>query len=85
MTAKFVFVREDASVPSLAPLYQGPYLVLERQMKFARLQLGTGSDIILVDRLKPAFSNDPIWVVLPPARGRLVLCAPDPALVSCVF
>ena len=26
-SAKFVFVREDASKPSLSPLYQGPYLV----------------------------------------------------------
>ena len=28
-TAKFVFVREDASKPSLSPLYRGPYLVIE--------------------------------------------------------
>ena len=30
LLAKFVFAHENASVPSLAPLYRGPYLVLER-------------------------------------------------------
>ena len=28
--ADFVFIREDASVPSLSPLYRGPFKVLER-------------------------------------------------------
>ena len=41
MSTKYVFVHEDASVPSLAPLYQGPYLVLQRRAKFFRLQLGS--------------------------------------------
>jgi len=35
--ADFVFIREDASVPSLSPLYRGPYKVLERRDKFFRL------------------------------------------------
>ena len=38
LAAQFVFVREEASVPSLAPLYPGPYLVLERR-DFVRCSL----------------------------------------------
>ena len=34
LAAKFVLVREDASVPPLAPLYCCPYLVLEQWTKF---------------------------------------------------
>ena len=67
LTAEFVFVQEDASIPSLAPLYQGPYLVLERKDKFFRLQLGSRTDVVSVDRLKPAFSEDPIQAASPPA------------------
>ena len=78
----FVFVREDATIPSLAPLYQGPYLVLERKDKYFSLQLGSRMDVVTVDRLKPGYSEDPIQAVLPPARSWLALCldllAPDP-------
>ena len=34
MSAKYVFIQEDASTPSLAPLYRGPYLMLEQRYKF---------------------------------------------------
>ena len=53
---KFVFVREDASKPSLAPLYRGTYLVVERRSKFFRLQVGDKVDAVSVDRLKPVLS-----------------------------
>ena len=69
-TCKFVFVREDASVPSLAPLYRGPYLVLDRRDKFFRLQIGSRTDVVSVDRLKPVFSEDPVEAAIPPRRGR---------------
>ena len=36
-TAKFVFVREDASKPSLSPLYRGPYLVIGVNSSTSRL------------------------------------------------
>ena len=39
LTEKFVFVREDASVPPLSPLYCCSYLVLEPRTKFFCLQL----------------------------------------------
>ena len=69
----FVFVREPSSIPSLAFLYRGPYLVLERKDKYFRLQLGSRTDVVSVDRLKPAFLEDPIQAALPLARGRPVL------------
>ena len=65
MSARYVFVREDASVPSLAPLDPEPYLVFELQIKFFRLQLGSMTDMVSVDRIKPAFSDDPISAALP--------------------
>ena len=63
LAAKYVFVREDASI---SPLYRGPYLVLERRTDFFRLQLGERMDVVSVDRLKPAFSDEPISPALPP-------------------
>ena len=30
LSGKYMFVCQDASIPSLTPLYPGPYLVLER-------------------------------------------------------
>ena len=79
LTAQFVFVCEDAFVPSLAPLYHGPYLVLVWRDKFFRLQLGSRTDVVSVDRLKPAFSKDLISAALLPACGRPAL---HPALRS---
>ena len=82
LAAEFVFVCEDSSTPSLAPLYRGPYLILERKDKYFHLNLGSRTDVVSVDRLKPAFSEDPIQAALPPARGRpalrTALGAPDP-------
>jgi hypothetical protein len=68
--AKFVFIREDASKPSLSPLYRGPYQVIERRSKFFRLQIGAKVDSVSVDRLKPVISDVPVIPVTPPPRGR---------------
>jgi len=76
-TSKFVFVQEDASTPSLAPLYRGPYLVVERHDKFFRLQIGSKVDSVSVDCLKPTFSEEPIEPALPPACGRPPSRKPD--------
>jgi len=70
MDSQFVFVREDASKPSLAPLYRGPYLVVERRSKFFRLQIGSKIDSVSIDRLKPVFSDLPVVPAVPPLRGR---------------
>ena len=61
-------------------LYLGPYLVLERQTKFFHLQLGDRMDIVSVNRLKPAFLDEPISPALPPLPGCLPL---PPVLVPC--
>ena len=57
MNSQFVFAYEDASKPSLAPLYHGPYLVVEQQRKFFHQQIGTRIDSVSVDRMKSVFSD----------------------------
>ena len=47
LSAKFVFFPEDASIPSLAPLYLGPYLVLERKDKLFPFRLVPGQMLFL--------------------------------------
>ena len=84
LAAQFVFVREDASTPTLAPLYCGPYLVLEHRDKFFCLQMGDKTNVVFVDRLKPTFSDVPISPTLPPLRGRPALKpSPDAVPVVC--
>jgi len=70
MKSKFVFVREDTVKPTLAPRYRGPYLVVSRQSKYFRLQIGAKQDSVSVDRLKPVFSDSPLVPAVPPPRGR---------------
>ena len=48
VSAKYVFVCEDAVISSLAPRYQGPYLVLDRQNKYFRLQIGSKQDVVSI-------------------------------------
>ena len=66
--------REDAVFPTLAPRYRGPYLVLDRQSKYFRLQIGSNQDSVSADCLKPAFTDDPITTFAlrktsPPTHG----------------
>ena len=92
MLMPYVFVREDAFLPSLVPLYCGPYLVQERRSKLFPLQLGARTDVVSVDnRFKLAFLSDPISPAVPPPRGRPALQVwdhvfrqPD-VLVPCQF
>ena len=70
VSAKYVFVREDAVISSLAPRYQGPYLVLDRQDKYFCLQIGSKQDVVSVDRLKPVFSDTQVTPAVSPPRGR---------------
>ena len=37
-----VWVRHSGHVPPLAPLYDGPYTVLQRSLRHFRLQMGEG-------------------------------------------
>lgn len=54
-TVSHVFVRVDAQHAPLRPRYEGPYAVLERRVKDFKLQLGSRTSWVSVDRLKPAF------------------------------
>ena len=73
LSARYVFVREDASIPSPAPLYCGPYLVPKWRDTFFCLQIGSRTDVVSVDSLKPVFFDKPVLPTLPPARGRPAL------------
>jgi hypothetical protein len=65
-----VRVRAQGSGPSLIPLYQGPYRVLERSQKFLSLEVGGRTEVVNVDRLKPHLGKVPLSPALPPTTGR---------------
>jgi transposase InsO family protein len=71
-SATFVFVRKDGYKPPLSPKYDGPFKVLERGPKVFKLQLGTRTDLVSIDRLKTAITDkdSPVRVAMPPRRGR---------------
>ena len=77
LSAKFVFVREDASIPSLAPLYRGLYLVLQCRDKFFHLQIGFRTDVVSVDWIKPLFSDESVSPAIPPTCGRPAYSSSD--------
>ena len=54
----------------LAPLYVGPYEVLERADKYFRLAVGGREETVSLDRLKPHLGVGPSSAALPAARGR---------------
>ena len=70
MNSQFVFVCEDASKPSLAPLYPEPYLLVEWRSKFFNLQIGTRVDSVSLDCLNPVISDSPVTPSAPPFQGR---------------
>jgi transposase InsO family protein len=70
MTARFVYVRRGGVVPPLAPLYQGPYAVLQSGPKFFRIMIGGKPDNVSVDRLKPHLGEIPVEPATPAPRGR---------------
>ena len=56
-SCKFVFVRVDGSGrPPLAPLYPGPFLVIQRYRSSFKLQVGTCEEVVNISRLKSAFT-----------------------------
>ena len=68
--AQFVYVRRDGKSAPLQTPYDGPFRVLGKGPKSFKLQLGTRTDIVSIDRLKPAITEGEVEVALPPRRGR---------------
>jgi len=71
LLSRFVLVRHDGVQPPLSPLYDGPYLVLERSLHFFKLQMGTRTDTVSTHRLKACHAPADAEAALPPARGRV--------------
>jgi hypothetical protein len=70
LSARYVLVRRDAAQPPLQPLYDGPYLVLERSFHTFKLQLGDRVDTVSTSRLKPFIASSDTTAAEPPRRGR---------------
>ena len=52
------------------PCTRGPYLVLSKNSKYFLVQIGSKSDSVSVDQLKPVFSDQLVTSQQPPRRGR---------------
>ena len=80
----FVFVCEDASIWSFSQLYHGPFKVLARSSKFFTFQMGSRTDTVSINRLKP-FHGPDLVVQPPPHQGwppRLVpVAVPGPVVL----
>jgi hypothetical protein len=76
LQASHVYVRRGGALPPLAPLYVGPYEVLERADKYFRLAVGGREETVSLDRLKPHLGVGPFSAALPAARGRPPTSAP---------
>jgi hypothetical protein len=68
-SARFVYIRRGGVIPPLAPLYHGPYAVLEAGEKTFRLFIDDREEVVSVDRLKPHLGTAPVLPATPPARG----------------
>ncbi len=84
--ASHVYVHRGQVAPPLTPLYQGPYLVLEKGPKFYKIDLGGREDVVSMDRLKPHRGEAEVVAARTPRRGRpraaSVLSADLPPLES---
>jgi len=56
LLAKHVLVRRDGHVPPLAAAFDGPYLVLERSLRYFKLQVSDRPNIFSTLKLKPCRS-----------------------------
>ncbi len=76
LQASQVYVRRGGTLPPLAPLYVGPYEVLEKADKHFRLAVGGREETVSTDRLKPHLGVGPFSAALPAACGRPPTSAP---------
>ncbi len=70
LQASHVYVSRGGALPPLAPLYVGPYEVLERVDKFFRLAVGGREETVSIDHLKPHLGVGLFSAALPAANGR---------------
>ena len=70
--APFVFVRKGAHRTPLERPYEGPFRVLERKEKTFKIERGTKTELVSIDRLKPAHLDidNPVAVFQSRGRGR---------------
>ena len=69
-TAELVYVKRGGTLPPLTPPYVGPYKILEKGPKVFKLQVGSRTEVVTVDRLKPHTGPTPTALAAPPRRGR---------------
>lgn len=50
-----ICIRNDDVCALFRPLYDGPFLVIDKKYKFFRIQKDSRETVVLVDRLKQAF------------------------------
>jgi hypothetical protein len=81
LLSRFVLVRRDAVQPPLSPLYDGPFLVLERSLHFFKIQVGSRTEVISTHRLKPCHTPEDAQPAEPPRRGRPPNAARSPSVV----
>ena len=55
-----MFVRVDAHKYPLQAPYKGPFKVIERHVKYFKLDIGNREDTLSIYRLKPAFMDEPL-------------------------
>jgi hypothetical protein len=83
LLARYVLVRRDAAQPPLSPAYDRPYLVLERSLRFFKLQLGTRTDVVSTLRLKVCHTPPDVVAAAPPRRGRPPPVPPRASAPAC--
>jgi hypothetical protein len=77
LLARHILVRRDGATPSLTPIYDGPYLVLERSLQFFKLQIGNKTNNVSTLRSKAFKSPPDIAVGQQPRRRRPPSAAPS--------
>ena len=80
--ASHVFVRHDAVKPPLAPRYDGPYRVLSRSTKTITVDRGGRSDVVSIDRVKPAHIERPTQAPASPAAMSPTAATTDATIPS---
>ncbi len=70
LSTKMVYIKRGGSGPPLAPIYSGPYVVVQSGTKFFVVEVGGRLETVSVDRLKPHTGPTQGPAAVPPRRGR---------------